>query len=148
MKKVIVSIIISVCLIFNTGLTVFASSSNDIEPNYSVYTVGLISYELLSISRNSNNITLTAQTICTDTMKYVGLKDVIIEQSSDGVNWSEYKLIGDLLSENSAKYVANNLTLATVTSGYYYRVTCNHYAKEKDCLEAAKKMIIFQIQFI
>lgn len=139
MKKVIVSIIISVCLIFNTGLTVFASSSNEPNQNYSVYTVGLISLEILSISQNSNNIMLTAQTVCTDAMKYVGLKDVVIEQSSDGVNWSEYKRIGDLLSENSTKYVANNLTLSTVTSGYYYRVTCSHYAKEKGLFGSIEK---------
>lgn len=139
MKKIIVSVITSICLLFNTGLTAFASSSNEIKQNYSVYTVGLISYELLGISSSSNNIMLTAQTSCTDSMKYVGLKDVVIEQSSDGVNWNKYTRIGDLLSENSTIYVANNLSLATVTSGYYYRVTCSHYAKEKGLFGSSEK---------
>lgn len=139
MKKIIVSVITSICLLFNIGLTVYASNSNEPNQNYSVYTAGLISFEILSISKNSNNITLTAQTVCTGTMKYVGLKDVVIEQSSDGVNWNKYTRIGDLLSENSTMYVANNLSLATVTSGYYYRVTCSHYAKEKGLFGSSEK---------
>lgn len=139
MRKVIISIFTSVCLLFNTGLTVSASGLNEPNQNYSIYTAGLISFEILSISNNSNNITLTAQTVCTDEMKYVGLKDVVIEQSSDGVNWRKYKSIGDLLSENSTKYIANKLTLATVTSGYYYRVTCSHYAKEKGLFGSSEK---------
>ncbi len=36
-------------------------------------------------------------------------------------------------------YVANNLTLASVTSGYYYRVTCSHYAKEKGLFGDSEK---------
>lgn len=139
MKKILILIVAFSCLSLSTSTPVCANELKERTQNYSVYTVGLINKKAINLSYNSNSIMLTAKTECNDVMRYVGLKDVVIEQSSDGVNWSKYKPIGDLLSENSTKYVANNLMLDTVTSGYYYRVTCSHYAKEKGLFGSSEK---------
>lgn len=139
MKKIMILIMAFVYLSLNANVPVYANELRAETQVYSVYSAGLISKKAINISANSNTIMLTAKTECNDEMKYVGLKDVVIEQSSDGVNWSKYKPIGDLLGENSTMYVTNNLSLATVTSGYYYRVTCSHYAKEKGLFGSSEK---------
>lgn len=139
MKKIMILIVAFVYLSLSANVTVYANELQTQMQVYSVYSAGLISKKAISLSANSNTIMLTAKTECNDIMKYVGLKDVVIEQSSDGVNWSEYKHIGDLLNENSTKYVVNNLPLATVTSDYYYRVKCSHYAKEKGLFGSSEK---------
>lgn len=139
MKKILILIVAFSCLSLSTNTPVCAHEIKERTQNYSVYTVGLINKKAINLSYNSNSIMLTAKTECNDVMRYVGLKDVVIEQSSDGVNWNKYTRIGDLLSENSTMYVANNLSLAIVTSGYYYRVTCSHYAKEKGLFGSSEK---------
>jgi len=139
MKKIIVLMAAFVYLSSCTNVQVYAIERQEEMKGYSVYSAGLISKKAINLSANSSIIMLTAKTECNDIMRYVGLKDIVVEQSSDGVNWSEYLQIEDLLNENSTIYTANKLSLATVTKGYYYRVTCNHYAKEKGFFGSSEK---------
>lgn len=63
-------------------------------------------------------------------MKEIGLKNVVIERSSDNKNWTEEKKIGNLLSESAWSHTLTDYSVS-VSGGYYYRVKCTHYAKEK-----------------
>lgn len=139
MKKIIILILAFICLSLNTNMLVYANECQEKSQIYSVDSVGLISKKSIGISANSNTIMLTAKTECTNIMKYVGLKDIKIEQSSDGINWAKYTDVDELINENTSVYVANNLALVSVPNGYYYRVTCNHYAKEKGLLGGSEK---------
>lgn len=98
--------------------------------NAVVYSAGLICDYYISISKSENTIYLTGNTNCSDTMKSVGLKNIIIQRSSNGTNWSNYLTIGDMLSSSASRWSISKKSLGTVPTGYYYRVTCTHYAKE------------------
>lgn len=92
-------------------------------------TAGLISRCYLSVSNSNKEITLSVVTECNIKMKSIGFKNISIERSSDNVNWSEEKSIGDLLKSDSSSYNLDNYAVS-VKGGYYYRVTLTHYAKE------------------
>ncbi len=74
-------------------------------------------------------LAISGKTVSNDTMKSIGYKDIEIQRSSDGIKWSKEKNIDDLLKENTNTYTLNYHTIS-VDGGYYYRVTCTHYAKE------------------
>ena len=38
--------------------------------------------------------------------------------------------VNDIVKEDVAAYTVSKKNLGTVPSGYYYRITCKHYAKE------------------
>jgi hypothetical protein len=62
-------------------------------------------------------------------MKKIGLKNIVIQQSSNGSTWSNYTTLDDMLV-NASEHEIYNYTV-DVPTGYYYRVKCDHYAKEK-----------------
>lgn len=92
-------------------------------------TAGLIHLYSLSISGSNRQLNLTGYTKAITSMKKIGLKDIKIQRSSDGINWSTEKTLSDMLLSDSSAYYLNNYKV-DVNGGYYYRVTCNHYAKE------------------
>lgn len=94
-----------------------------------VRTAGLISYYSLDISADKKAIVLNGSTRASASMKSIGYKDISIEYSSDGVNWYVEKSVNDLLKSNSSSYNLNDYSVS-VKGGYYYRVSCDHYAKE------------------
>ena len=62
-------------------------------------------------------------------MKSIGFENIKIQHSSDKVNWSKEKDLDDLLKSENNSYYINDYSIS-VKGGYYYRVTCTHYAKE------------------
>lgn len=88
---------------------------------------GLIIKCSLSCSPTEGGISLTAKTQATGSISKVGILGVEIQRSDDCQNWTTVKNLGDLSAENTTKYIADGLT-AEVSGGYYYRVTCTHFA--------------------
>lgn len=91
---------------------------------------GLISTYRISVSHSGKTLYINGTTLSDSSMKSIGYKNVSVEYSSDGVKWYTEKSIGDLLKSDSLSYYLNNYTVL-VQGGYYYRVSCTHYAKEK-----------------
>ena len=112
-----------------------ATSTNAISiPNYDnstvqPYAAGLICSYDLSISNDSGSLCMNVKTSSNSIMKSIGITNVKIQYSSDGANWSTEKPLSDMLNTSSSGYLLNNHTIS-VNGGYYYRVTCTHYAKE------------------
>ena len=91
---------------------------------------GLIRRYYLSVSASNKTIKLSGTTESNLSMKSIGYKDISIEYSSDQTNWHKEKDIDDLLKSDSVSYNLNSYEIS-VNGGYYYRVKCTHYAKEK-----------------
>ncbi|MDE6520911.1 MAG: hypothetical protein K2K91_10745 [Ruminococcus sp.] len=106
--------------------------SNDVKIGYTdevePRTEGLIHDCEISVSNRNGELCINGSTISNSIMKTIGIKDIVVERSTDNENWSYYKPLDDMLeSKSSSKYVKNYTT--SVDGGYYYRITCNHYAK-------------------
>ena len=88
---------------------------------------------LLSASRSeivNATLYLSGSTCCSSQMASVGITDIQVQYSSDNTKWYDYTTSSDLKKSNSRQYTASSIKIGTVKSGYYYRVTCKHYAKE------------------
>lgn len=107
------------------GNSAYATASESV-----VRSVGLITGYSLSLTSSGTSLLMTAKTNCLNTMKSVGMKSIVIQRSSDNSNWSNYTTADDLLKSSSSTYSVSKKNVATVPSGYYYRITCKHYAKE------------------
>lgn len=112
-------------------MPVKAISSENIQTNTTVQPIaeGLIYKYTLSISASNGELIINGSTMSSDTMKSIGFKDIEIECSSDRANWSTETSLSDKLSSSSSEYRLTNHSV-DVDGGYYYRVTCKHYAKE------------------
>lgn len=105
----------------NCGTSTYSS---EVQP----YTAGLISRYKLSVTTSNGNLYLNGYTLSNSKMKSIGFKNIVIQRSSDGVNWVKEKNLSDILKSDYEYYLDNYSV--TVNGGYYYRVTCTHYAKE------------------
>ena len=72
---------------------------------------------------------MNGKTSSNDIMKSIGYTEIKIQYSSDGSNWHTEKQLSDLLKSSTSEYILSNYS-ASVQGGYFYRVTCKHYAKE------------------
>lgn len=130
--------VISVCLagILCLSVPVNVSASENENPQNSVsdtavpFAKGLISRYSLSCKGGTKKVYIISDTTASSEMKEIGLKNVVIERSSDNKNWTEEKEIGNLLSESSKIHTLTDYSVS-VSGGYYYRISCTHYAKEK-----------------
>lgn len=95
-----------------------------------VIATGLITLTSLSVSNSSGQLCINGYTKSDETMKSIGFTDIQVERSSNGTSgWTVVQSPDDVLaSDASACYFSNYKV--SVTGGYYYRVTCTHYAKE------------------
>lgn len=114
---------VSATEISNKGAQISAAESQE-------RTAGLIRQSRLSVTCSGKNLLISGLTEANVSMQTIGYKNVIVEYSSNGTNWYEEKDLGDLLKSNSSSYYLNSYTVP-VKGGYYYRVSCTHYAKEK-----------------
>ena len=130
MKKFLLSTITIICCIPSFAITTNAAEIDETSSNAVIYSEGLISSYRVSISASGKTLYLSGSTCCTTQMGSVGITDIQVQYSSDNVNWHNYTNSSDLLKSNSRQYTALNSNIGTVTGGYYYRVTCKHYAKE------------------
>ncbi|MDD6083307.1 MAG: hypothetical protein PUB89_10800 [Oscillospiraceae bacterium] len=131
MIKKIIATIATFCLISCSGISVNAAEIFMEQTNSSsVYSVGLISNCSVSISVSGTDLYLSGFTYCTDTMKKVGITDIKIQRSTNNSSWSDYSPADDLIRENSTCYDESSVKIGSIVKGYYYRITCKHYAKE------------------
>lgn len=70
---------------------------------------------------------ITAKTQVSGKMNEVGLKNIVVQRSSDGRNWQDELTVGDRTSKDRRYYNLDGYTV-NVVGGYYYRVVCVHYA--------------------
>lgn len=91
---------------------------------------GLINLYSISVSCSGSKLCINGITVSNNSMKSIGYKNISIEYSPDGVTWYTEKSIDDLLKSDSLSYYLNNYTVS-VKGGYHYRISCDHYAKEK-----------------
>lgn len=93
------------------------------------YAAGLISKYSISVSASNGKLCLNGYTVSSSQMKSIGFTDIKVQRSSDGVNWTKEKSLSDMLASSSNnKYINDYIT--SVHGGYYYRISCTHYAKE------------------
>lgn len=90
--------------------------------------IGLIEKCSLRCSSNEEGyLELTAKTQVSGKMNEVGFKNIVVQFSSDGENWYDEYTYGDYTGTNTKYHNLNGLRLK-VRGGYYYRISCVHYA--------------------
>lgn len=115
----------------NSGISTY---SYEIQP----YTAGLISRYSLSATSSNGNLCLSGYTLSNSKMKSIGFKNIVIQRSSDGVNWEKEKNHSDIL-KSGYEYYLDNYSIS-VQGGYYYRVKLTHYAKESGLLGSSQSV--------
>lgn len=144
MKKylsIILSIFMAICCL--VPYTVLASNTEDdivikktefekLEHTYAEYVetraTDLIVNKNLGIAKSGNSLVISGSTTGTSSVIKCGFTKVTIQQrkrSSD--NWINYKSYNDLYSDSNTYTLGKKVS---VPSGYQYRVTAIHYAKQ------------------
>lgn len=137
MKKSILSSLIAGTMLASSIIGISAAESQ--YPNYAegennsnllivTYATGLIANCSVSFSVSNKTLTISGYTNGSEVLKQIGFKDIKVERSSNGTSWTTEKNLGDFLSNDKKNYTLSTDT--TVTGGYYYKITCTHYAKE------------------
>lgn len=108
-----------------------ASYVGELDTDDAVITsVGLIVGYDLSVSNKNGQLCINGTTSADTTMQKIGFTDIVVERSSNGsTGWTSAYTLNDVLNSDALSCKFNNM-LVSVTGGYYYRVSCNHYAKE------------------
>lgn len=144
MKKylsIILSIFMAICCL--VPYTVLASNTEDdivikktefekLEHTYAEYVetraTDLIVNKNLGIAKSGSSLVISGSTTGTSSVIKCGFTKVTIQQrkrSSD--NWINYKSYNDLYSDSNTYTLGKKVS---VPSGYQYRVTAIHYAKQ------------------
>ena len=145
MKKYL-SIIFSIfmvvcCLVPYTALT--SDNSDDdiiinetefekLQHTYAEYietrATGLIVSKKLGIAKSGSSLMISGYTTGTSSVIKCGFTKVVIQQrKSSSDSWRTYKSYSDLYSDSNTYTLGKTIS---VTSGYQYRVTATHYAKQ------------------
>lgn len=90
---------------------------------------GLLSIYSLSVSNSNGDLSITGESKSNSTMACIGFKNIRVQRSSNGYTWTTECTLTDRLKYNSTGCTLSNCTVSVV-GGYYYRVTCNHYADD------------------
>ena len=91
--------------------------------------IGLIEKCTLTCNATEDGVIyITAKTQVSSAMEEVGYKNITIQHSDDGENWTDEQVLSDLTKSNVRYYNINNLKVQVNGTGYY-RVVCVHYAK-------------------
>lgn len=129
MNKAFLALGVAGVLIYSVPTTPVKAINNSGISTYSEpYAAGLISRYSLSVSSSNGNLCLNGYTRSNSKMKSIGFKNIVIQRSSDGVDWEKEKSLSDILKSDYEYYLDDYSV--NVQGGYYYRVTCTHYAKE------------------
>lgn len=130
MKKILLSAITAIFCIPTFTVNANAVEITKAPSDVVVYSAGLITSYKVSVSASGTTLYLSGSTCCSSQMASVGITDIQVQYSSDNTKWYDYTTSSDLKKSNSRQYTASSIKIGTVKSGYYYRVTCKHYAKE------------------
>lgn len=90
----------------------------------------LITDHRLNCYNDSSKVYITSTTIGSDVMAEIGIIDIQVQRSANGVSgWTTCVSEFDLIESNASACHIYDYGVS-VTSGYYYRVVVTHYAKE------------------
>ena len=107
-----------------------AEESGDGTGDAVILSTGLITSRSVSVSNSSGQLCINGYTIAGEAMKSIGFTDIQIERSSYGTSgWTAVQYPDDVLASDASSCYFNNYKVSVV-KGYYYRITCTHYAKE------------------
>ncbi|MEE5994406.1 MAG: hypothetical protein V3G42_14435 [Oscillospiraceae bacterium] len=133
MKKMF-SLLLTLVML-NCGITVVpvvAEETFDCEETIAEESIITASYLIsnynLNIYKNGSILYVNALTGSNSTMKTIGFKDVTVEYSTNCSDWYEYRQPFDYTVSSASSCYMTNYPIS-VTNGYYYRVTLNHYAE-------------------
>lgn len=89
---------------------------------------GLITAYGMAISKSGNKLLIAGKTYGNADVTKCGFSKVTVQRKkSSSTSWSTYKTYYDLYRNATSYLLTKELTPA---SGYQYRVTCTHYARE------------------
>ena len=88
---------------------------------------GLISKCMLSCSGSGGMLDIYAKTQSTMVMDNIGFNDIVLQKSSDGTDWTDALSLGSVVHSDLRYYTYS--AQIKVDGGYFYRVTCIHYAE-------------------
>lgn len=112
------------------ALPTAAVDSTDGTEDAVILATGLITNHDVSVSNSSGQLCINGYTKSAEIMKNIGFTDIQIERSSNGTSgWTVVQNPDDVLTADARNCYFNNYKVSVV-KGYYYRVTCTHYAKE------------------
>ncbi|MBQ7012894.1 MAG: hypothetical protein IJN11_03125 [Oscillospiraceae bacterium] len=121
------------------ALPTAAAESADGTEDAVILATGLITNHYVSVSNSGGQLCINGYTKASETMKSIGFTDIQIERSSNGTSgWTAVQYPDDVLASNTNTCSFNNYKVSVV-KGYYYRVTCTHYAKESGLKNLLKK---------
>lgn len=124
LKNIAAALIISVCTLIPVSSELTSLPFSSCAYNNAC---GLIEKCSVNCTGEDGLIKITAKTQASGTMDNIGFTDIIIQKSTDQVNWSNEKNIGDFLESGKKYYTLNHSE--DVTGGFYYRIVCTHYAE-------------------
>lgn len=91
-------------------------------------TSGLITIYGIAISKSGNKLLIAGKTYGNADVTKCGFTKVIVQRRKNSdYSWSTYASFYDLYSNSTVYSLTKKLT---PPSGYQYRVTCTHYARE------------------
>lgn len=98
----------------------------------SVMSTGLITSKFLKLSKTTDNLIITAKTICSTDVKKCGFTYIKLQRLINGT-WTDYTTYCyyDQYSESTSKTFSKTISAPT---GYTYRVVCEHYAEKTKLL--------------
>lgn len=89
---------------------------------------GLITIYGISIAKSGKELLIAGKTNCAPEVTKCGFSKVIVQRRKNSdYSWSTYASFYDLYSNSTGYVLTKDLT---PPSGYQYRVTCTHYARE------------------
>lgn len=89
----------------------------------------LIATYTLSASYGYNTLMVDAAIYAFDEMAKIGLIDIVVQHSSDKINWVDEVEVDDMISKDALYFSINDYGIPVI-SGYYYRIRVTLYAKE------------------
>ena len=125
-KKVLALAIALSCSSAMSTTAFAAASTEEVMP----LAEGLISQHSLSGTYGYNTLMIDASTIGSAEMAKIGIVDIVVQHSSDKVNWVDEVSVNDMLNEDAYSFDLYDYGVPVI-SGYYYRVVVTHYAKEQ-----------------
>ncbi len=123
-------------------ISIKAMAENNLTEEYQeqeeIFAYSLSTYCISISASGYKTLCIDAITKATEEAQSIGIKNVTIERSPNGRdNWAAEKGLGDMLASNTNLYSLEDYSVS-VDGGYFYRVTCTHYAKAKGLLGSSE----------
>lgn len=128
MKKII-AVFICVIMVFSSlVLNVYATDDITMSETSQTRATGLILSYSLSITKSGTTLKIAGSTGCNPDVVKCGFKNLTVERRlNSSCSWEDYYEYGNVYVDEASAALSTSLT---VESGYQYRVTTKHYAKQ------------------